>query len=110
MLYRDIRWCTVKWLDRERVTEIARAVPVPLVLHGASGLSEEEIRECVKRGMCKVNFATELRAAYTGACKKILEEQPHVYDPKKLGRVGMEAVKQQVMERIRMCGCDGKAE
>ena len=97
-------------LDKPRVSAIKEVVPVPLVLHGASGLSEEDVKECVERGMCKVNFATELRAAYTAAVKKLLEENPETYDPKKLGIVGMEAVKEQVMLRMKMCGCDGKAE
>lgn len=97
-------------LDKPRVSAIKELVSVPLVLHGASGLSEEDVRECVERGMCKVNFATELRAAYTDAVKKLLEEKPETYDPKKLGNVGMEAVKEQVKIRMKMCGCDGKAE
>ena len=97
-------------LDKPRVSAIKEVVSVPLVLHGASGLSEEDVRECVERGMCKVNFATELRAAYTSAVKKLLEEKPETYDPKKLGNVGMEAVKEQVKIRMKMCGCDGKAE
>ena len=97
-------------LDKPRVSAIKEVVSVPLVLHGASGLSEEDVRECVERGMCKVNFATELRAAYTAAVKKLLEEKPETYDPKKLGNVGMEAVKEQVKIRMKMCGCDGKAE
>lgn len=97
-------------LDKERVSEVKELVSVPLVLHGASGLSEEDVRECVERGMCKVNFATELRAAYTDACKKLLEEKPETFDPKKLGIVGIEAVKEIVKSRMIMCGCDGKAE
>lgn len=97
-------------LDKERVSEVKELVSVPLVLHGASGLSEEDVRECVERGMCKVNFATELRAAYTDACKKLLEEKPETFDPKKLGVVGIEAVKEIVKSRMIMCGCDGKAE
>ena len=97
-------------LDKPRVSDIKEVVPVPLVLHGASGLSEEDVRECVERGMCKANFATELRAAYTDAVKKRLEEKPETFDLKKLGVVGMEAVKEQVMIRMKMCGCDGKAD
>lgn len=97
-------------LDKPRVSAIKELVSVPLVLHGASGLSEEDVKECVERGMCKVNFATELRAAYTAAVKKLLEEKPETYDPKKLGAVAMEAVKEQVKLRMKMCGCDGKAE
>ena len=97
-------------LDKERVSKIRKVVSIPLVLHGASGLSDEEVRECVRRGICKVNFATELRAAYTAAGKKLIEEKPDTFDPKKLGVVGMEAVKQLVMERMKVCGCDGKAD
>lgn len=97
-------------LDKERVSEIREVVSIPLVLHGASGLSDDEVRECVRRGICKVNFATELRAAYTDAGKKLIEEKPETFDPKKLGIVGMEAVKQLVMGRMKVCGCDGKAD
>lgn len=97
-------------LDKERVSEIKKVVSVPLVLHGASGLTDDDVRECVERGICKVNFATELRKAYTDAGKKLIEEKPETYDPKKLGVVGMEAVKELVKGRMKVCGCDGKAE
>lgn len=96
-------------LDKVRVSEIKALVEAPLVLHGASGLSEEDVKECVERGMCKVNFATELRVAYTDAVKKLLAEKPETFDPKKLGVVGMEAVKEIVKSRMLMCGCDNKA-
>lgn len=97
-------------LDKERVSEIRKVVSIPLVLHGASGLSDDDVRECVQRGMCKVNFATELRVAYTEAGKKLLAEKPDTFDPKKLGIVGMEAVKELVKERMKVCGCDNKAK
>ena len=97
-------------LDKQRVSAIKEVVDVPLVLHGASGLSEEDVRECVERGMCKVNYDTQLRVAYTDAVKKLLEEKPETFDPKKLGVVAMEAVKEQVIARMKMCGCDGKAK
>lgn len=96
-------------LDKKRVSEIKELVDIPLVLHGASGLSDEDVKECVERGICKVNFATELRVAYTDAVKKLLEEKPETYDPKKLGVVGMEAVTEIVKGRMKVCGCDNKA-
>ncbi len=96
-------------LDKERLSEIRKVVDIPLVLHGASGLSDEDVRDCVKRGICKVNFATELRKAYTDAGKKLLEEKPETFDPKKLGEVGMAAVTELVKNRMKVCGCDGKA-
>ena len=97
-------------LDKERLSEIRKVVDIPLVLHGASGLSDEDVSDCVKRGICKVNFATELRAAYTAAVKKLLEEKPETFDPKALGKVGMAAVTELVKGRMKVLGCDGKAE
>lgn len=96
-------------LDKERLSQIRAVVDIPLVLHGASGLTDEDVKDCVSRGICKVNFATELRVAYTDAGKALLQEKPDTFDPKKLGEVGMAAVKELVMNRMKVCGCDGKA-
>lgn len=97
-------------LDKERLSEIRKVVSIPLVLHGASGLTDEDVSDCVKRGICKVNFATELRKAYTDAVKKLIDEDPSVFDPKAFGKVGMAAVKELVKGRMKVCGCDGKAK
>ena len=96
-------------LDKERLSEIRKVVEIPLVLHGASGLTDEDVSDCVKRGICKVNFATELRAAYTKAVKELLEEKPDTIDPKAYGKAGIAAVKELVKGRMKVCGCDGKA-
>lgn len=96
-------------LDKERLSRICEKVSVPLVLHGASGLSDDEVRECIRRGICKVNFATELRVAYTDAVKELLKGTPATYDPKKLGTVGMQGVKEMAGKRIRVCGCACRA-
>lgn len=96
-------------LDQERLTEIRRVVSVPLVLHGASGVPDEVVRESVRRGICKVNYATELRIAYSNGVKEVLEKYPETIDPKKYGAVGKEYVKKFVMEKIRNCGCAGRA-
>lgn len=97
-------------LDKERLSEIRKVVDIPLVLHGASGLSDQDVRDCVARGICKVNFATELRKAYTDAGKALLQEKPETFDPKALGKVGMAAVTELVKNRMKVCGCDGKAD
>lgn len=96
-------------LDKERLSEIRKVVEIPLVLHGASGLTDEDVRDCVKRGICKVNFATELRAAYSRATRELLMEKPDTIDPKAYGKAGIAAVKELVMGRMKICGCDGKA-
>ncbi len=96
-------------LDLNRLSEIKNVVSVPLVLHGASGLSEESIKESINRGICKVNFATELRIAYTDGIKNTLSENPELIDPKKYGKSAMENVKELVKNRIEMCGSVNRA-
>lgn len=96
-------------LDIGLLGRIRRAVPVPLVLHGASGLSDDQVRRCVAEGICKVNFATELRIAYTEGVRERLSEKPGAFDPKDYGGAGRERVKRVVMDRIRVCGCCAKA-
>ena len=96
-------------LDKDRLAEIRKIVSIPLVLHGASGLSDQDVKDCIARGICKVNFATELRAAYTKAVREVLAADPKLYDPKKFGGPAMAKTAALVAEKIRMCGADGKA-
>ena len=96
-------------LDVERLKEIRKLVSIPLVLHGASGLSDESVRACIREGICKVNFATELRIAYSDGVKAVLAEKPGVFDPKAYGKEGRERVKELVKNRMTVCGCPGKA-
>lgn len=96
-------------LDQERLSEIRQVVSVPLVLHGASGVPDVAVREAIRRGICKVNYATELRIAYSDGVKEVLNRNPETIDPKKYGAAGKERVKAFVMEKMKNCGCDGKA-
>jgi tagatose 1,6-diphosphate aldolase GatY/KbaY len=96
-------------LDLARLGEIRQRVEIPLVLHGASGLTDEDVQNCVRLGICKVNFATELRNAYTEGVKDTLAESPTLFDPKEFGKVGRARVKQLVMQRMIVCGAAGKA-
>ena len=96
-------------LDKERLSEIRKVVDIPLVLHGASGLTDQDVMDCVSRGICKVNFATELRAAYTKAVRELLAADEKAFDPKAYGKAGIAAVKELVKSRMKVCGCDGKA-
>lgn len=96
-------------LDVERLSEIRKVVQVPLVLHGTSGVPDEAVKECIRRGICKVNYATDLRIAFTRGVKAYLQENPDVFDPKKYGAAGREEVKQYVMDKILVCGSNGRA-
>ena len=91
-------------LDMRLLRKLVESISSPLVLHGASGLTDSAIRECVREGICKVNFATELRIAYSEGVRQV-----SVFDPKTYGKSGRSRVQELVMERIKVCGCDGKA-
>lgn len=70
-------------LDLELVAELAEAVPVPLVLHGSSGVPDEEIVRAVRAGMTKINIATHLNKVFTAAVRRTLQAQPELVDSRK---------------------------
>ena len=96
-------------LDLDRLSEVRAKVDIPLVLHGTSGVPEEQVRDCIRRGICKVNYATDLRIAFTAGVKKAIAEQPDAFDPKKYLAEGRKAVQARVQELIRLLGSSGKA-
>lgn len=89
-------------LDLDRLSEIRKVVDIPLVLHGTSGVPDETVTECVKRGICKVNYATDLRIAFTEGVKKVFAEDPDVIDPKKYNAAGKECVKEYVKSKMKV--------
>ena len=56
-----------------------------------------------------MNFATELRIAYSDGIKQVLSEKPDVFDPKVYSKAGRERVKELVKNRMQVCGCQGRA-
>ena len=96
-------------LDVKRLSEIRKVVSIPLVLHGASGVPDEAVKDCIRRGISKVNFATELRIAFSNGIKEYLAKDPEVFDPKKYCALGSEKVTALVKEKIAVCGSAGKA-
>ncbi len=96
-------------LDLERIELLYNRIDIPLVLHGASGLADAVIIETITRGISKINFATELRQAYSNGVKEYISHNPDVIDPKSYGKTAREKVKELVKEKIRICGSNGKA-
>lgn len=96
-------------IDLDRLAEINNLVSVPLVLHGTSGVPDNDVKECIKRGICKVNYATDLRIAFSNGVNEVLHANPETIDPKKYSAKGREAVKEYVMGKIVVCGSNGKA-
>ena len=88
---------------------IRAAVDVPLVLHGTSGVPDEQVAEAVKNGICKVNYATELRQAFTKGFMAYMAENPTCFDPKKPGQAGMAEITKIVKIRMENLGSVGRA-
>ena len=97
-------------LDLDRLAAIRDRVSIPLVLHGSSGVSDQDIKKGVAMGVCKVNVATQLSQAFTGAIREVLNKDGELVDPRKYLVAGRNAQMQIVRERIQFLGASGKAK
>lgn len=114
----------------DRLRAIAEAVPVPLVLHGASavppevlrlaerygaklpgakGVPPESIRQAIEAGIAKVNIDTDLRLAFTGRIRQMLTESPEIFDPRKLLGAARDGMKEVIVAKMMLFGSAGKA-
>ncbi|MGG1519284.1 class II fructose-1,6-bisphosphate aldolase [Paenibacillus oryzisoli] len=96
-------------LGFDRMGEIQRQTGLPLVLHGGSGLPDEEIRQAIRLGTCKINVNTDNQAACTAAIRSFLNAHPDAYDPRNYLIPAREAVQRTVQSKIRLFGSSGKA-
>jgi fructose-bisphosphate aldolase class II len=79
-------------LDVELIRELAARVAIPLVLHGSSGVSDNQLRLAIRAGIRKVNVGTALNVAYTGAVREALSANPSATDPRKYLAAGRQAI------------------
>lgn len=105
-----------KGLNFEKLQEIFKAVNnKPLVLHGGTGIPVEQIKKAISLGICKINVNTECQLAFAKAireyieAKKDLDTKAKGFDPRKLLKPGVEAIKATVIEKINMFGSENKA-
>ncbi len=91
-------------LDFQRLEEINSKVDVPLVLHGASGVPEEDVRKAVKMGINKVNVNTDFQQAFTARVRELFAADPELYDPRKYCGPGRDAIREKVKEKIDILG------
>jgi fructose-bisphosphate aldolase class II len=89
-------------LDLELIARIHELVPVPLVLHGSSGVPDELLRAAVRSGMTKVNIATHLNSAFTAAVRDYLDANPSVVDTRKYLGTGRAAVQAETARLLRL--------
>jgi len=90
-------------INVKRIEEIHSAIDTPLVLHGASGLSDEVLRDCIAAGISKINFATELRQAYTDGIKAEFAKDSELFDPKIYMRGAIDNIKEVIKHKIKIC-------
>jgi len=96
-------------IDFARIEAIAARVEAPLVLHGGSGIPDEQVRRCVSLGMAKMNIATELRIAFTDAMKAVFAADPDVNDPRTYMGAAKKALKSLAAEKMKLVGAAGRA-
>jgi fructose-bisphosphate aldolase, class II len=89
-------------LDLELIDRIHAAVPVPLVLHGSSGVPDDTLVEAVRHGMTKVNIATHLNAAFTAAVRARLDDDPALVDTRRYLGAGRDAVQNEAARLLEL--------
>ncbi len=95
-------------INTQRMQEISTTFNIPLVLHGGSGLPENILKECIKNGVCKINFNTELQLAWNKSVRDFINNNIAVYDPRKIISSGEESLKKQVKTYIGILGSKNK--
>ncbi len=95
-------------LDIELLKKIHSIVDTPLVLHGASGVSDIDIRDAIENGICKINIDTDIRHTYSFAMRRILQENPHEQDFRKILSKAMIDIQKLVESKIRLFGSNDK--
>ncbi|HEX6360214.1 class II fructose-bisphosphate aldolase [Actinophytocola sp.] len=91
-------------VDFGLIERLATAVPVPLVLHGSSGVPDDDLRRAVVAGMTKVNIATQLNKTFTAAVRAVLDADPSVVDTRKYVGAGRDAVAAEVARLLAVLG------
>lgn len=101
-------------LNFERLQEVKEAaLNLPLVLHGGTGIPEDQIKKAISLGVAKINVNTELQLVFAEATRKYIEAGKDLegkgFDPRKLLKPGFDAMKDIVRTKIRMFGSNGQA-
>jgi fructose-bisphosphate aldolase class II len=96
-------------LDFDRLAKIRSLVNVPIVMHGSSGVSDDDVRKAIALGIRKVNIDTNIREAFVKGVKGVLAKNPREIDPRKILGPAREAMTEIVREKIRIFGSNGKA-
>lgn len=99
----------VEKVDLPRLQKIAKAVSVPLVMHGGSGLKDADFKKAIAHGISIINIDTNLRLAFKNALQKNLNKQSDLIDPRKILTPSMTAMQAEVERIIKVFGSQNKA-
>ncbi len=91
------------------IQKVADAIPVPVVLHGGSGVPDDAIQNAIAAGVGKINVNTENQVACTNAIREVLAADSKVYDPRKYLTPAKKAMVAVVQEKIRLFGSSNQA-
>lgn len=96
-------------LDGQRVSDIVAATPIPIALHGGTGMTPEQFHDLIARGCAKVNISTALKIRFMQSGYDFMTAHPGEYDPPSLFRAQRAAVVEMAKDHIRMFGSEGRA-
>lgn len=96
--------------DIERVKAIRKVVKIPLVMHGASGVPDAQMRAAIKHGVAIFNIDTDLRVAFNKALRDNIKKHLEIYDPRKLFRPATDALQAMAEKKIKLLNGNGKAK
>ncbi|MBA0052259.1 class II fructose-bisphosphate aldolase [Streptomyces sp. AJS327] len=89
-------------LDKELIGALRDRLPVPLVLHGSSGVPDEELRRAIAAGMTKINISTHLASVFTGELRRVLAADPDLVDSRRSVGPAREAVAQEAARLLEL--------
>ncbi|SFO97567.1 fructose-bisphosphate aldolase, class II [Amycolatopsis arida] len=89
-------------LDLELIARLRAAVPVPLVLHGSSGVPDDTLAAAVRAGLTKINIATQLNKVFTAGVREFCARHPEVVDPRKYLGAGRDRMAAEVTRLLRL--------
>ncbi len=102
-------YATEPVINFDRVKEITARKPVPIVLHGGTGLSDDTFRRLIQNGCAKVNISTKLKMQFADGFRTYLENKPKEYDPLKLLKAVQQDVKGMAAGFMNIFGSTGQA-
>lgn len=97
-------------IDLDLISRLRAAVPVPLVLHGSSGVPDETIVAGIRAGLTKINVSTHLNTRFTGAVRRYLDEHPTVVDSRTYLAEGRTAVEHEAARLLLLLAGAGKEQ